>query len=99
MRPAATLIGLAGSRLRMPQRLYLGFFGIRGVGSIYYAAAAVGSGLLTTGEGRVVIWTVAAVVCVSIVVHGATASRLTRRLAPVEEPVPEREPVPDEAVV
>ena len=99
VRPAATLIALAGSRLRMPQRLYVGVFGIRGVGSVYYAAAAVGSGLLATGEGRVVIWTVAVVVCMSIVVHGATASRLTRRLAPVEEPAPGREPVPDEAVV
>ena len=33
------------------------------------------------------------------VVHGATASRLTRRLAPTEEPAPEREQMPDEAVV
>jgi sodium/hydrogen antiporter len=99
IRPAAALVGLAGTRLARPQRLYVGFFGIRGIGSIYYAAAAVGSGLLATGEGRVVIWTIAVVVCVSIVVHGVSAAPLTRRLAPADEPSPADEPVPDEAVV
>jgi NhaP-type Na+/H+ or K+/H+ antiporter len=52
----------------------------RGVGSIYYATAAVGAGILAPGEATTVLWTVIAVVMVSIVVHGATGTPFTTRL-------------------
>lgn len=87
IRPVATMVGLRGSRLRGRERLYVGIFGIRGIGSIYYASAALGSGLLAAGEARTIVWTVVAVVCISIVVHGLSASALTRRMVVhVEEP-------------
>lgn len=93
IRPVATMAGLGGSRLRGRERLYVGIFGIRGIGSIYYASAALGSGLLAAGEARTILWTVVAVVCISIVVHGLSASALTRRMVvhveqPVERPAP-----------
>ena len=86
IRPLVTMIGLRGSRLRGRERLYVGLFGIRGIGSIYYAAAAVGSGLLSDGEGRTIVWTVVVVVCISIVVHGLSASALTRAMVRCDDP-------------
>jgi NhaP-type Na+/H+ or K+/H+ antiporter len=80
IRPAAVAAGLAGSPLGGRERAYVGWFGVRGVGSLYYAAAAVGAGVLSADEATTVLWTVVAVVMVSIVVHGVTGAPLTRRL-------------------
>jgi len=98
IRPAAVAVGLVGSPLRPGERAYVGWFGVRGVGSLYYAAAAVGAGVLSTDEATTVLWTVVAVVMVSIVVHGVTGAPLTRRLLGEEalrreatEPEPEPE--------
>ncbi len=55
------------------ERGFVAFFGVRGLGSIYYVAVALGSGLLDPGEGRTLLWTVLATVLVSILVHGVTA--------------------------
>jgi NhaP-type Na+/H+ or K+/H+ antiporter len=97
VRPAAVAVGLAGSPLRGRERVYVGWFGVRGVGSLYYAAAAVGAGVLSADEETTVLWTVVAVVMVSIVVHGVTGAPLTRRLLGEEallreDPEPEAEP-------
>lgn len=80
IRPVATMVGLAGAPMDRRARAYVGWFGVRGVGSIYYATAAVGAGILAPGEATTVLWTVIAVVMVSIVVHGATGTPLTTRL-------------------
>ena len=80
IRPAASAVGLVGSPLRPRERVYVGWFGVRGVGSLYYAAAVLGAGVLAPDEARTVVWTVVAVVIVSIVVHGVTGAPLTRRL-------------------
>ena len=90
VRPAASAVGLLGSPMRPRERAWVAWFGVRGVGSLYYAAAAVGAGVLAPAEGVTVAWTVVAVVVVSIVVHGVTGAPLTRRLlgeqALAEEP-------------
>jgi NhaP-type Na+/H+ or K+/H+ antiporter len=80
IRPASSAIGLLGSPLKPRERVYVGWFGVRGVGSLYYAAAVLGAGILAPDEARTVVWTVVAVVAVSIVVHGVTGAPLTRRL-------------------
>jgi NhaP-type Na+/H+ or K+/H+ antiporter len=80
VRPAASAVGLIRSPLRRRERVWVAWFGVRGVGSLYYAAAAIGAGVLGPAEGRTVAWTVVAVVVVSIVVHGVTGTPLTRRL-------------------
>lgn len=80
IRPIATMAGLRGSALAGRERLYAGLFGIRGIGSIYYATAAFGSGLLAAGEGTRIVWIVVVVVSISIVLHGLLAAPLTRRM-------------------
>jgi sodium/hydrogen antiporter len=53
---------------------------VRGIGSLYYVAVALGFGILSPDEAQTLFWTVAACVVVSIVVHGITATPLERRL-------------------
>jgi NhaP-type Na+/H+ or K+/H+ antiporter len=63
----------AGSKIRLRERLLIGWFGIRGIGSFYYAAVAINAGVLTTGEVELIYWTIIACVGVSILTHGFTA--------------------------
>jgi len=80
IRPLAVMLGVAGSGLPRRERAFIGWFGVRGVGSLYYVAVVIGTGALTVVEQRTVFWTVAACVVVSVVVHGISASPLSRRL-------------------
>jgi NhaP-type Na+/H+ or K+/H+ antiporter len=52
---------------------------VRGIGSLYYVAVAVGAGVLSESEATTIVWTTIVCVIVSIVVHGTTASGLSRR--------------------
>ena len=81
IRPLATLASFAGSSVPPRERWFVGWFGVRGIGSLYYAAVAIGSGVLTAAEQSTIFWTAAACVIASIVVHGTTATPLGRRLA------------------
>ena len=80
IRPLAVGIALARSPLSPRERLYLAWFGVRGIGSLYYVAAALSYGVLQTEEENVVFWTVAVTILVSITAHGITGTPLTRRL-------------------
>ncbi len=80
IRPLATAIAFLGSPLSAGDRLFIGWFGIRGVGSLYYIAVALGLGILSADESRTLFWTVAACIVASIVVHGVTVTPLARRL-------------------
>jgi NhaP-type Na+/H+ or K+/H+ antiporter len=82
IRPLATALAFVGSRVTPGERVFIGWFGVRGIGSLYYVAVALGSGILSAEEARTVFWTVAACIVASIVVHGVTASPLSRRLIP-----------------
>ncbi|CAA9496816.1 MAG: hypothetical protein AVDCRST_MAG53-2157 [uncultured Solirubrobacteraceae bacterium] len=62
------------------ERGFVAFFGVRGLGSIYYVGAALGTGVLSAGEARTVLWTVLAAVLVSVLVHGVTANAGIRGL-------------------
>lgn len=86
VRPLATAVAFAGSPTVRSERAFIAWFGVRGIGSLYYVAVALGSGVLSVGEARVLFWTVAACVVASIVVHGVTAAPLSRRLLPQPEP-------------
>ncbi len=55
------------------ERGFVAFYGVRGLGTIYYVGAALGTGVLAADEARTVLWTALAAVLVSIVVHGVTA--------------------------
>ena len=83
VRPVACLVALAGSRLDRPsERSFVAWFGVRGVGSLFYIAIAVEAGVLATDELSLVVWTVIACVVLSIVVHGITAGPTMRRVLP-----------------
>ena len=86
VRPVSVALGFIGSPLTKRERAFLGWFGVRGVGSLYYAAFAVAAGVLSDAEARTVFWTVAAAVLVSIVAHGVTGAPLTRRWIDEELP-------------
>lgn len=81
LRPLAVNVAMAGSRLVRPgERAFVAWFGVRGVGTLYYAAAVAAGGGLAAGESRTVVWTAIACVVVSIAVHGVTAGPLNRWL-------------------
>lgn len=78
LRPLSVLPAILGERLSMQQAAMLGWFGIRGIGSVYYLVFALGHGLeahIAQTLVSLTLWTVAA----SIVVHGLTAQPLMQR--------------------
>ena len=81
LRPVTVNLALLGSRLQRPgERAFLAWFGVRGVGTLFYVAAASGLGALSGDEAELVTWTAVAVVILSVVVHGVTAGPLNRWL-------------------
>ncbi|RSM85776.1 cation transporter [Kibdelosporangium aridum] len=72
VRPVAGLVGLIGARTGPRERLVVAFFGVRGVGSVFYLAYALSAGHFEHPEA---LWRIVAMVVIgSIVVHGITAS-------------------------
>src|SRR3712207_250649 len=81
VRPLSCLVALGRSRLdEAREKAFVAWFGVRGVGSLYYLAVAVGAGVLGPAEQQLVVWTCIAAVLLSIVVHGITAGPSMRRL-------------------
>ena len=80
IRPLAVLGSFAGSKVPFRQRAFIGWFGIRGVGSFYYAAVAIGAGVLSVEEASTIYWTIIACVGVSILIHGLTSRPAVRSL-------------------
>jgi len=78
IRPAAVFAGLAGTRLPGPQHRLIAWFGIRGVGSVYYLAFALGHGLHGDAATRLTGLTLT-VVALSIAVHGVSVTPLMAR--------------------
>jgi sodium/hydrogen antiporter len=80
IRPVAVLVGLAGSVATWRQRGFMAWFGIRGIGSIYYLGWAVEHGLDPTLATQLAGLTLV-VVATSVVVHGVSVTPLMRRYA------------------
>ncbi len=77
VRPVAGLLGLLGSGLPRAQRWPIAFFGIRGMGTIYYLAHAVTEERFPSS---LEVWSVAIVaILASVVLHGVTVSHVFRR--------------------
>ncbi|MGQ4648519.1 cation:proton antiporter domain-containing protein [Lyngbya aestuarii] len=75
VRPVGVLLSMLGSSLPQPTRWLFGWFGIRGVGSLYYLTYALGQGL----EPEIVEqigWITYIVVCLSVILHGVSATPL-----------------------
>jgi NhaP-type Na+/H+ or K+/H+ antiporter len=78
VRPLSALISLAGNGAPNSENAVISFFGIRGLGSFYYVAYALGQAKFERSE---IIWvTVCCVVLVSIIVHGTLVTPIMRRL-------------------
>ena len=71
-------LGLLGSHSSGAQRGLIAWFGIRGIGSVYYLAYAVQHGLEPALAERIAAL-VLTTVAVSIVVHGISVTPLMRR--------------------
>lgn len=84
IRPASVLLAFVRSPLDGRERLFIGWFGIRGIGSFYYAAVAISSGVLTADEASVIYWTAIIVAGASIVLHGISSTPASQRLDAIE---------------
>lgn len=97
VRMLPVLAAMIGSGTFFETRLFLGWFGPRGLASILFALVVVAE--LETAEGDTIFVVAAWTVLASVFAHGLTANvwagRLARRLAAETEPMPEMEPVPD----
>jgi len=93
VRPLSVAVGLLGSRTSPLQRRLIAWFGIRGIGSLYYLTYALNHGLPAEHRHTLVALTVAVVVT-SIVVHGISVTplmthyRRRRRSAGTSEAAP-----------
>lgn len=84
VRPLAGWLGLLGGKTGPRERIALSFFGIRGIGSLYYLSYALGKGKFA--DEAEWLWAfVGLVVALSIVIHGATTSPLMNRLDKLRE--------------
>ena len=79
VRPLVGWISLIGTPLRRRERLVVAFYGVRGVGSIYYLAYA-GTHIELVDKAE--LWaTIAFTILVSTVVHGLSAGLAVERVA------------------
>ena len=80
IRPIGGLIGLIGTGLPLHERASIAFFGIRGIGSLFYLTYAFGEGDFAASVSAELWSIVAFVILVSIAVHGVSASPLMKRI-------------------
>lgn len=87
-RPVSVFIGLLGSRTSWPMRGMAGWFGVRGIGSLYYLMYAIQHGLPEDLAVDLVGLTLIAVT-LSIVVHGTSVKPLMHRFLRQRERSPD----------
>jgi NhaP-type Na+/H+ or K+/H+ antiporter len=78
IRPVAAGMGMIGSTTTWLQRAFIGWFGIRGIGSIYYLMYAIVHGV-SDETARLLTGLTLAAVATSVVVHGVSVTPLMRR--------------------
>ncbi|WP_141014809.1 cation:proton antiporter domain-containing protein [Nocardioides sambongensis] len=84
VRPVCGAVALLGSRCRMSrgQQAAVAFFGVRGIGSVYYLAYAIGE---EPSLGSDWMWsTVAFTITASVVIHGVLATPVMQRVGTAE---------------
>jgi NhaP-type Na+/H+ or K+/H+ antiporter len=78
VRPLAGWVSLAGTGLAARERWAIAFFGIRGIGSVYYLAHALNE--TEFGQGRELWAIVSLTILLSVVIHGLSAAPVISRL-------------------
>jgi len=84
IRPVAVVLGTVGLRLPLSELALIGWFGIRGIGSVYYLSYAIVHGLDAPTATTIAGLTLS-VIALSIVVHGISVTPLMRRYEAVIE--------------
>jgi NhaP-type Na+/H+ or K+/H+ antiporter len=77
IRPLAVNLGLFGSPIDLQQRAMISWFGIRGIGSLYYLMFAIRRGLPKDLAADLVALTLCAI-SLSVVVHGVSVTPMMR---------------------
>lgn len=75
IRPVSVYVGLFDSATERRQRALIGWFGIRGIGSVYYLYYAVNHGLVNPAA-EILVETVLIVIACSVVAHGLSVTPL-----------------------
>ncbi len=75
IRPVSVVVGIAGNEVSATQRWLMAWFGIRGIGSLYYLMYAINHGLSPELASRLTVLTLSVVVA-SIVLHGVSVTPL-----------------------
>lgn len=75
IRPLGAWISTIGERYTPFRRLLFGWFGIRGVGSLYYLFYALGEGL-QDNLGEQIAWITFTTVTLSVIIHGISSTPL-----------------------
>ncbi|MDQ3059401.1 MAG: cation:proton antiporter [Pseudomonadota bacterium] len=78
VRPLAVYLGLIGTPVRGVQRRLMAWFGIRGIGSLYYLLYAINHGIAPALAEQLLSITLTVVVA-SVVVHGISVTPLMNR--------------------
>lgn len=78
VRPLSVAVGLLGSDVPAHERRLMAWFGIRGIGSLYYLAYAVVH-KLADREARLLVGLTVATIAVSTFVHGVSVTPLMNR--------------------
>ncbi|NJO76781.1 MAG: sodium:proton antiporter, partial [Leptolyngbyaceae cyanobacterium RM1_406_9] len=73
IRPVGAWVSTLGDRFHPTTRLLFGWFGIRGVGSLYYLSYAYGEGL-ENQAGEMIGWITYITIIISVVLHGISAT-------------------------
>lgn len=86
VRPLSVWLGLMGSRgVKGGQKLYISWFGIRGIGSVYYLMYAIQHGIPADMGERLAQITMAAI-AISILAHGISVTPLMKNYQKKFEP-------------
>ncbi|MBT2553161.1 sodium:proton antiporter [Arthrobacter sp. ISL-5] len=84
VRPLSGWLALARGKTGPRERIAISFFGIRGIGSLYYLSYALGQGGF--GDQAERLWAIVGlVVAMSVVLHGATTAPVMNRLDRLRE--------------
>lgn len=78
IRPIAGYIALIGKKISNFEKFVLSFYGIRGVGSIYYLMFALGT--VSFSESEKLIQLTAVTIILSVLIHGISAATIQKKL-------------------
>ena len=85
IRPIAVAVGLLGTDAKPAQRRLMAWFGIRGIGSLYYLLYAINHGI-QPALARQLLSITLAVIVTSVVTHGVSVTPLMKRYESRKKP-------------